>query len=149
MYRTAGTAFIDCDYNKQQPYTVYFSCWQNIYKCICNIMSIVNSVYCNIQCDINTTKLPYNQHTLSQPTITLYNIHLYWRALKVNFNCILFTFHWQPTHWLLFTTQTAQYSYHHHVRSRSLCCFCNEHSFSAKYCALINRGKWMFNIFLL
>jgi len=27
MYRTAGTAFIEYDYNKEQPYTVYCWCW--------------------------------------------------------------------------------------------------------------------------
>jgi len=96
MYRTAGTAIIVCDYNKQQPYTVFCWCWPNVYSCMCNIMSTVNSTYCYIQCDIKTTNLRYTEHTLSQPTTTLYNIHLYWRAMESNFNCMLFITRWQP-----------------------------------------------------
>ena len=103
MYRTAGTAFIDCDYNKQQPYTVYCWCWPNVYSSMCIIMSTVNSTYC-YTVRYQNNKPPHTYHALPQPTTTLYNIHLYWRELKGNFNYILFTVRWQPTFPLLLLT---------------------------------------------
>jgi len=136
MYRTAGITFIDCDYNKQQPYTVYCWCCPKVYKCICNTMSMDNFAHCYTQCDIKTTNYP----TLN----TLYRNH---PQLCTTFICA--KEHWKliylptvyspltaniptavadpPTHWLLFSTQTAQHLCHHHVSSSSLCCCCTEH----------------------
>jgi hypothetical protein len=86
------------------------------------------------QCDIKTTNLTYTQHNLSQPTITLYNTHLYWTALKVNFKSILFTVRWQPTFTMLLLTHqltgvhnTNSTTFVSPSSSSFLCCCCTEH----------------------
>ena len=73
MYRTAGTAFIDCDYNKQQHYSVLLvltECWQKYMQQYILLHSAIskqqtyptlNSTYCYTQYNIKTTNLSYTQ----------------------------------------------------------------------------------------
>jgi hypothetical protein len=116
MYRTAGTALtvIVCMYRTAGTAVTVITINSSLAQCtvgadrmltdVCAISCKLSTVHIVTQCDIKTTNLPYTQHTLSQPTVTLYNTHLYWTALKGNFNCRLFTVRWQPTFPLLLLT---------------------------------------------
>jgi len=90
MYRTAGTAFIDCDYNKQQPYTVYCWCWPNVYRCIYNIMLTVNSTYCYTVRYQNNKPTPHLTHftTTNNNCTTFICTEQHWKVILTVTYCL-------------------------------------------------------------